>query len=57
MYAHLTTGAPLPPSQVVKTVPRGPGAPVIEPGNVPPFVANPGANAITFDGTTLTIPN
>ena len=29
MYAHLREGAPLPPSQVVHTTPRGPGAPPI----------------------------
>jgi hydroxybutyrate-dimer hydrolase len=57
MYAHLTTGAPLPPSQVVKTTPRGPGAPPITAANVPPIQAAPGGNAITFDGTTLTIPD
>ena len=39
MWAHLTTGAPLPESQVVRTTPRGgtPGkAPAIEAANVPP---------------------
>jgi hydroxybutyrate-dimer hydrolase len=56
MYAHLTTGAPLPPSQVVKTSPRGAGAPPILPANVPPISATPGSNAIMFDGATLTIP-
>jgi hydroxybutyrate-dimer hydrolase len=58
MYAHLTQGTPLPPSQVVHTTPRGPGtpAPPITPANVPPFDPAPGPNAITFDGTTLTIP-
>ena len=29
MYDHLTTGTALPPSQIVRTVPRGPGAPSI----------------------------
>jgi hydroxybutyrate-dimer hydrolase len=57
MYAHLTNGAALPPSQVVKTTPRGAGAPPITPANVPPILAVPGDNAITFDGTTLTIPD
>jgi hydroxybutyrate-dimer hydrolase len=57
MYAHLTTGAPLPPSQVVRTTPRGAGAPPITAANVPPIQAVPGGNAITFDGTTLTIPD
>ena len=38
MYAHLKHGAPLPPSQVVRTTPRGPGAPPIEEAiNLPPI--------------------
>ena len=41
MYAHLREGAPLPPSQVVHTVPRGPGAPPITAANVPPIAASP----------------
>ena len=57
MYAHLTTGAPLPSSQVVRTTPRGSAAIPLTGANVPPISATPGANAITFDGTTLTIPN
>ena len=32
MYAHLRQGAALPPSQVVHTFPRGPGAPPITRG-------------------------
>lgn len=42
MWAHLTTGAPLPESQVVRTTPRGgePGqAPALQSGNVPPIAA------------------
>ncbi|TMI05055.1 MAG: D-(-)-3-hydroxybutyrate oligomer hydrolase, partial [Betaproteobacteria bacterium] len=34
MYAHLKQGAPLPPSQVVRTLPRGG-----EPGKAPPLTA------------------
>jgi hypothetical protein len=56
MYAHLTTGAPLPSSQVVKTTPRGSAANPLTGANVPPISATPGTDAITFDGTTLTIP-
>ncbi|MFM9879200.1 MAG: 3-hydroxybutyrate oligomer hydrolase family protein [Burkholderiaceae bacterium] len=60
MYANLRTGAALPPSQVVRTVPRGgtPGAaPAITLANVPPIVAAPTAgNAITFSANVLTIP-
>ncbi|CAG1015296.1 hydroxybutyrate-dimer hydrolase [Burkholderiaceae bacterium] len=61
MYEHLTTGAALPPSQVVRTTPRGgtPGAaPAITAANVPNFVAAPAAaDLIDFDGSTLSVPN
>lgn len=61
LYAHLTTGAPLPPSQVVRTTPRGgaPGAaPPITAANVPAWSTAPAAaDRITFDGTTLRIPD
>ncbi len=58
MYANLTEGTPLPPSQVVRTVPRGPGAPPIMAANVPNFSANPPAgDRIKFERTTLTIPD
>ncbi len=60
MYDNLKTGKALPPSQVVRTTPRGgtPGAaPAISAANVPAFSAAPtAADAITFSGTTLTIP-
>ncbi len=60
MYAHLNTGAALPPSQVVRTTPRGgiPGAaPAITAANVPPIPAMPASgNAITFSNNVLTIP-
>jgi hydroxybutyrate-dimer hydrolase len=57
MYEHLATGAALPPSQVVRTTPRGAGAPPITLANVPPISAAPGGDAIMFDGATLTIPD
>jgi hydroxybutyrate-dimer hydrolase len=61
MYANLKNGAALPGSQVVRTVPRGgtPGsAPAITAANVPPIVTTPAAaDAITFAGNTVTIPN
>jgi hydroxybutyrate-dimer hydrolase len=61
MYANLTASAPLPPAQVVRTMPRGgtPGAaPPITVANVPPIAATPAAaNQITFSGNTLTIPD
>ena len=61
MYAHLTTGAPLPPSQVVRTTPRGgtPGqAPQIAASNVPPIALTPApGNQITFSNNTVVIPD
>ena len=58
MYAHLRQGAPLPPSQVVHTTPRGPGAPPITAANVPPIAASPPASAlITFSGAQVSIPD
>jgi hydroxybutyrate-dimer hydrolase len=60
MYANLKNGTAIPPSQVVRTTPRGgtPGAaPAITAANVPPIAATPAAaDAITFSGNTLTIP-
>ena len=63
MYAHLKSGAALPPSQVVRTTPRGwsgPAgpAPNITPDDVPPIAASPpAADQITFANGTLSIPN
>jgi hydroxybutyrate-dimer hydrolase len=60
IYDHLTRGAALPPSQVVRTTPRGGAfpAPQITPANVPEWsVTPPAADRITFDGTTLAIPD
>lgn len=58
MWKRLTEGAPLPPSQVVRTTPRGAGAPQITPANVPPIASNPApGDRITFDGDTLVIPD
>jgi hydroxybutyrate-dimer hydrolase len=60
MYDHLTHHKPLPPSQVVRTVPRGgdPGAaPAITPANVPPILEHPAeADRIVMQGRTLVIP-
>jgi len=57
MYANLTVGTPLPPSQVVRTVPRGAGAPPIAPANVPDISSDPAAgDRITFQRDTLFIP-
>jgi hydroxybutyrate-dimer hydrolase len=60
MYAHLTQGAALPPSQVVRTTPRGGDfpAPPITAANVPPWSASPAAgDVIRFDDETLLIPD
>ncbi len=61
MYANLKNGTAIPPSQVVRTVPRGgtPGAaPAITAANVPPVSASPpAADTITFANNTLTIPD
>jgi hydroxybutyrate-dimer hydrolase len=62
MYAKLKNGTALPPSQVVRTTPRGgvPGAaPAITAASVPNFVATPAAtDRIDFvGGNTIGIPN
>jgi hydroxybutyrate-dimer hydrolase len=64
MYARLKNGAPLPPSQVVRTTPRGYGGlggatpNNITPANVPPISASPGpADQITFANGTLSVPD
>jgi len=58
LYAHLTSGAKLPPSQVVRTTPRGALATPIAPGNVPAWSTAPAAaDRITFDGRMLFIPD
>jgi hydroxybutyrate-dimer hydrolase len=60
MWAHLTEGAALPPSQVVRTVARGgtPGAaPPLAESNVPPIAARPAAgDRILFGDRTLHVP-
>jgi len=59
MYAHLKTGAPLPGSQVVRTVPRGQTGTVANPvtlANVPPIQLVPGvADQITFSNNVVTV--
>ncbi|MFN9031374.1 MAG: D-(-)-3-hydroxybutyrate oligomer hydrolase [Betaproteobacteria bacterium] len=60
MWEHLRNGTALPPSQVVRTTPRGgtPGAaPAVTASNVPALQANPAtADRISFSGGVLTIP-
>ncbi len=58
MYDHLTSGDVLPPSQVVRTVPRGAGAPPIVAANVPPIADDPlPGDRILFKKQTLYIPD
>jgi hydroxybutyrate-dimer hydrolase len=58
MHAHLTQGTALPPSQVVRTVPRGVGAPAITPANVPEWALVPAeGNRIGFEQRTLAVPD
>lgn len=57
MFDHLKNDTPLPPSQVVHTIPRGAGAPPITAANVPPIQSAPaGADTITFTDNILHIP-
>ena len=65
MLDHLRNGTPLPPSQVVRTVPRGAtGAtladvpPLVEAVNLPDIAESPlPADAIVFEGGVLRIPD
>ena len=61
MWNHLTQGTPLPPSQVVHTLPRGgaPGAaPALTTANLPPIQMNPSAaERITVQGGHVSLPN
>lgn len=57
MWNHLQSGAALPVSQVVRTTPRGAGAPPITATNVPAIAAVPAAaDVIGFAADTLDIP-
>ena len=57
MYAHLTTGASLPPSQVVRAVARASAAALLTADNVPPISPSPGANAITIGAGAINVPD
>ncbi|WP_429584001.1 D-(-)-3-hydroxybutyrate oligomer hydrolase [Paraburkholderia youngii] len=60
MWAHLKNGTPLPPSQVIHTIPRGgtPGAaPALTTANLPAIAASPGANAISATNGAVNVPN
>jgi hydroxybutyrate-dimer hydrolase len=60
MWDHLTNQTDLPPSQVVRTTPRGGtvgAAPAITvEANLPAIKAAPGEDAITFGGNTVIVP-
>jgi hydroxybutyrate-dimer hydrolase len=56
MYARLKNNTPLPPSQVVRTTPRG-TATISATTNVPPIATAPATtDQITFSGTTVNVP-
>jgi hydroxybutyrate-dimer hydrolase len=58
MYDHLTSGDVLPPSQVVRTIPRGSAAINLELANVPPIANDPlPGDRILFKNQTLYIPD
>ena len=61
MAAHLLSGEPLPPSQLVRTVPRGgtPGAaPAITAANVPPISPDPApADVIEVSAGAIAVPD
>lgn len=61
MYAHLSSGVALPPSQVVRTVPRGgtPGAaPALTAANLPAFQTEPAtADRISVGRATVAVPD
>jgi hydroxybutyrate-dimer hydrolase len=60
MWSHLKNGTPLPPSQVIRTIPRGgiPGAaPPLGVASLPAIVANPGSNAIKVNDGVVNVPH
>lgn len=58
MYSHLNDGDALPPSQVVRTTPRGAGAPALTTANVPPIQATPAdGDRILFEDDQVRIPD
>jgi len=58
MYAHLKSGAQIPPSQVVRTTPRSSTTTIINGSNVPPISPSPAAaDQITFSNGTLNVPD
>lgn len=61
MYARLKNGTALPPSQVVRAVPRGgtpASAPALTAANIPAISTAPAAaDAIGFSGSSINVPN
>jgi hydroxybutyrate-dimer hydrolase len=61
LYARLTEGVPLPPSQVLRSRPRGPatggGVARLEAHHLGELRAEPGADAIRFNDGVLTVPD
>lgn len=58
MWSHLTTGAALPVSQVVRTTPRATSATAITVANVPAIATAPAAgDQIVMTGLTLKVPD
>jgi hydroxybutyrate-dimer hydrolase len=58
MYAHLKTGAALPPSQGVRTTPRNQTSDMLRSSDVRPIAATPAAaDQITFANGTLNVPD
>jgi len=60
LHARLTDGTPLPPSQVIRSQPRGSAngvAPPLEARHLGTLRADPGESAIRFDGAVLAVPD
>ena len=58
MWDHLKNGTPLPVSQVVRTLPRGTGAPALAGGNLPAIAPQPApGDTIRFENNTVIIPD
>ena len=54
--ANLQQGQALPASQVVRSSPRGAGLPALTEAHLGRLAADPGADAVLFDGVRLTVP-
>jgi hydroxybutyrate-dimer hydrolase len=58
VYASLTGATALPPSQVVRTIPRADNTTLITATNIPPMAATPApADRITVNASSVNIPN